>query len=158
MAPIGPNKWFDSGDTRFHPDNIVIDSREGSFIAIIEKSTGSIVWRVGPDYPTMSSPELRPRFDTHVPRPLDQTSGQHDAHIIPKDFRRNLLVFDNNAPSGYPPMRLPMFYGSRILEINPITKEIVWQYTGIESDLPLDIQQLLYFKCQTFAKWKHFDR
>ena len=30
-------------------------------------------------------------------------------------------------------MRLPMFYGSRILEINPITKEIVWQYTGIES-------------------------
>ena len=34
-------------------------------------------------------------------------------------------------------MRLPMFYGSRILEINPITKEIVWQYTGIESDLPL---------------------
>ena len=137
MAPIGPNKWFDSGDTRFHPDNIVIDSREGSFIAIIEKSTGSIVWRVGPDYPTMSSPELRPRFDTHVPRPLDQTSGQHDAHIIPKGLpgEGNLLVFDNNAPSGYPPMRLPMFYGSRILEINPITKEIVWQYTGIESGL-----------------------
>ena len=28
-----------------------------------------------------------------------------------------------------------MFYGSRILEINPITKEIVWQYIGIESGL-----------------------
>ena len=52
----------------------------------------------------MSSPELRPRFDTHVPRPLDQTSGQHDAHIIPKGLpgEGNLLVFDNNAPSGYP--------------------------------------------------------
>ena len=40
MAPIGPNKWFDAGDTRFHPDNIVIDSREASFIAIIEKNIG----------------------------------------------------------------------------------------------------------------------
>ena len=137
MAPIGPNQWFDAGDERFHPDNIVIDSREASFIAIIDKRSGRIVWRVGPDYSTMNSPELRPRFDTVVPRPLDQTSGQHDAHIIPKGLpgEGHLLVFDNNAPSGYPATRLPVFYGSRVLEINPITKEIVWQYTGVESGL-----------------------
>ena len=137
MAPIGPNKWFDGGDSRFHPDNIVIDSREASFIAIIDKRSGKVVWRIGPDYPTTKSPELRPRFDTFVPRPIDQTSGQHDAHIIPKGLpgEGNLLVFDNNAPSGFPPMRLPLFYGSRILEIDPIKKEIVWQYTGVESGL-----------------------
>ena len=32
-------------------------------------------------------------------------------------------------------MRLPLFYGSRVLEIDPIKKEIVWQYTGVESGL-----------------------
>jgi hypothetical protein len=135
MAPIGPNKWFDAGDTRFHPDNIVIDSREASFIAIIEKKSGDIVWRIGPDYPAQKSAELRPRFDTYVPRPVDQTSGQHDAHIIPKELpgAGNLLVFDNAAPSGYPATRLPLFYGSRILEIDPIEKQIVWQYTAVES-------------------------
>ena len=135
MAPIGQNKWFDAGDTRFHPDNIVIDSREASFIAIIEKKSGDIVWRIGPDYPAQTSAELRPRFDTYVPRPVDQTSGQHDAHIIPKGLpgAGNLLVFDNVAPSGYPATRLPLFYGSRILEIDPIEKQIVWQYTAVES-------------------------
>ncbi len=38
MAPIGPNKWFDGGDERFHPDNIMIDSREASFLSPSLKS------------------------------------------------------------------------------------------------------------------------
>ena len=83
-------------------DNIVIDLVSGQLYCDNRKIDRLIVWIVGPDYPTMNSPELRPRFDTHVPRPLDQTSGQHDAHIIPKGLpgEGNLLVFDNNAPSG----------------------------------------------------------
>jgi hypothetical protein len=34
-------------------------------------------------------------------------------------------------------MRLGMFWGSRVLEINPQTKRIVWQYSGLASDGPL---------------------
>ncbi|MGA7713303.1 MAG: aryl-sulfate sulfotransferase [Rhizomicrobium sp.] len=138
MQPIGPNKWFDAGDKRFAPDNIVIDSREASFIAIIDKKSGKIVWRLGPDYPTNQSPVLRPVLSLNVPRPVDQTSGQHDAHIISKGLpgAGDLLVFDNEGPSGYPPMRLSTLTGSRVLEINPITKQIVWQYSGIDSGSP----------------------
>ncbi|HWA64193.1 MAG TPA: aryl-sulfate sulfotransferase [Caulobacteraceae bacterium] len=133
MAPIGPNKWFDAGDQRFNPDNIVIDSRMASFIAIIDRKSGKVVWRIGPDW---NQPKLRPVFSTVTPRPVDQTSGQHDAHIIPKGLpgEGDLLVFDNEAPSGFPPTHLSMFHGSRVLEINPVTKEVVWQYTAADSD------------------------
>lgn len=131
MAVVGPNKWFDAGDTRFHPDNIVIDSREANFIAIIEKKTGKIVWRIGPDYePSAGANKL--------PRPVDQISGQHDAHIIEKGLpgEGNLLVFDNQGTTGYPPVRLPTQPGSRVLEIDPVKMEIVWQYTGVNSGRP----------------------
>jgi hypothetical protein len=138
MQPIGPNKWFDGGDKRFDPDNIVIDSREASFIAIIDRKTGHLVWRLGPDHATDHTPVLRPTFSSAVPRDFDQTSGQHDAHIIPKGLpgAGNLLVFDNEGSSGYPATRLGTFWGSRVLEINPISKKIVWQYTGLDSDAP----------------------
>jgi hypothetical protein len=39
MSVLGPNKWFDAGDQRFNPDNILIDSREANFIVIIDKQT-----------------------------------------------------------------------------------------------------------------------
>ena len=149
MQPIGSNKWFEAGDSRFDPENIVIDSREVSFIAIIEKKSGKIVWRVGPDFsaetqssgggPNFSKAALRPTLSTKIPRPVDQISGQHDAHIIPKGLpgAGNLLVFDNEGPSGYPSTRLSTQNGSRILEINPVTKEIVWQYSALDSNQPV---------------------
>ena len=37
---------------------------------------------------------------------------------------------------GYPPAPLTVTGGSRVLEINPITKEIVWQYTAANSGRP----------------------
>lgn len=131
MSVVGPNKWFDAGDVRFHPDNIVVDSREANFIAIIDKKSGKIVWRIGPDYEPSASA-------TKLPRPVDQISGQHDAHIIAKGLpgEGNLLVFDNQGTAGYPSVRLTTQPGSRVLEIDPVKKEIVWQYTGSNSGRP----------------------
>ena len=50
MSVLGENKWYDQGDERFHPDNIIIDARNSNILAIISKETGDIVWRVGPDF------------------------------------------------------------------------------------------------------------
>lgn len=133
MSVVGPNKWFDAGDQRFHPDNLLVDSREANFIAIIDKKTGKIVWQLGPDY----SPIVR---ENKLPKAVDQISGQHDAHIIPKGLpgEGNLLVFDNQGTAGYPPVKLGVGgqLGSRVLEIDPIKKEIVWQYLGASSGYP----------------------
>ena len=47
---IGPNRHFDAGDHRFHPDNIIWDSREANIIAITDRKTGNVSWRLGPNY------------------------------------------------------------------------------------------------------------
>ena len=41
---VGPNHWFDEGDTRFAPNNVIISSRQASLLAIVGRD-GSIVWR-----------------------------------------------------------------------------------------------------------------
>jgi hypothetical protein len=123
---VGPNRWFDAGDTRFAPENVIISSRQASFIAIIDRS-GKLVWRIGPDF---REPEALRR--------IGQVIGQHHAHLIPKGLpgAGNLLVFDNGGASGYGftnPIA-PNGYGafaranSRVLEINPVTLALAWSY------------------------------
>ncbi len=135
LSVVGPNKWYDAGDQRFHPDNLLFDAREANVIGIIDKKSGKIVWRIGPDYPpSIGQTTGKP----NVPRPVDQISGQHDAHIIPKGLpgEGNLLVFDNQGAAGYPPVNIGTQPRSRVLEIDPVKKEIVWQYTGVDSGNP----------------------
>ena len=74
MSYLGPNKWYDAGDERFHPDNLIVDGREANIIFIIEKKTGKIVWKLGPDYD--NSPEARA---------IGWIIGQHHAHMIPRE-------------------------------------------------------------------------
>ena len=137
MKPVGPNHWFESGDLRFNPDNIIFDSREGNFIGIINKKSSKLVWRLGPDYPEDLA--NRRLLDDHVPRQIDQISGQHDVQIIPEGLpgAGNLLVFDNQGEGGFPPATLGMFSASRVIEVDPVKKLILWQYTSTESDRPV---------------------
>ena len=133
LAVLGPNRWFAAGDKRFDPDNILIDSRNANFTIIIDKKTGNVVWSLGPDYPAVAQGKAR-----QIPRPVDQISGQHDVHLIPEGLpgAGNLLVFDNQGEGGYPPVPLSVTGGSRVLEINPDKKEIVWEYDGESSGRP----------------------
>ena len=88
---VGPNHWFDDGDKRFAPDNVIISSRQASLIAIVARD-GSIVWRIGPDF-----------SKSDALRKIRQIIGQHHAHLIPKGLpgAGDLLVFDNGGASGY---------------------------------------------------------
>jgi len=133
LKPVGPNHWFDEGDQRFAPDNLIFDSRNANFIAIIDRKTRKIVWTLGPHFPPLASEAGG--ASRKLPRPVDQISGQHDAQIIPKGLpgAGNILVFDNQGAAGYPPAATTLTGGSRVLEINPVTKEIVWQYSGVNS-------------------------
>ena len=90
---------------------------------------GSIVWRLGPDF--SASEELRK---------IRQIIGQHHAHLIPKGLpgAGHVLVFDNGGSSGYgfagpiAPNGVGAFARatSRVLEINPVTLELVWSYAA----------------------------
>ncbi len=120
---LGENKWYDAGDDRFRPDNIILDSRNANFIVIIDKDTGDVVWRVGPDYT-----EDTPYYG------IGQMQGQHNAHMIPQGLpgEGNILVFDNGGESGYGgPNNYPLYEQrgwSRVVEFDPTTYEVVWEY------------------------------
>ncbi len=123
-AYLGPNRWYDEGDQRFHPDNIIWGSRQANIIAIIDR-TGAIVWRMGPDY--RANPPLAE---------LGQIVGQHHPHLIPAGLpgAGNLLVFDNGGEAGYgiPNPSAPTGsntvrrISSSVLEINQVTFEKIW--------------------------------
>jgi len=125
---VGPNRWFEAGDRRFAPNNVIISSREASLLAIVARD-GSIVWRLGPNF-----------LESDALRAIGQIIGQHHAHLIPKGLpgAGNLMVFDNGGASGYgPPSGMaPRGTGvfarpsSRVLEIDPVSLKLVWSYTG----------------------------
>ena len=139
MSVLGPNRWYDQGDERFHPDNIIWDGRETNINAIISKETGKIVWQIGPEY--KATPELRE---------LGWIIGQHHTHMIPRGLpgEGNILIFDNGGWAGYgaPNPESPTGFQnalrdySRVIELDPVSLKIVWQYTPAEAGflMPVD--------------------
>jgi hypothetical protein len=132
MSALGPNRWFDQGDVRFHPDNIIWSSRQTNILAVIDKQSGDVVWQVGPNYGT-----------TKALQSLGWIIGPHHAHMIPRGLpgEGNILVFDNGGWAGYgaPNPGAPTGFNnalrdcSRVLAFDPSSLEIVWQYTPKEA-------------------------
>lgn len=139
MSVLGPNKWYEAGDERFHPDNIIVDGREANILFIISKKTGKITWRLGPDYD--DSPEAKA---------IGWIIGQHHVHMVPHSLPGggNILVFDNGGWGGYDVpnpgaptgVKAALRDYSRVLEIDPVAMKIVWQYTPTEAGFlaPMD--------------------
>jgi len=142
VAWCGPNKWYDAGDLRFHPDNIITDFRSLNITIIIARHdhpdgdwvAGDVVWKLGPDYSTASGDFM-----------VGQIIGQHQAHMISKGLpgAGNLLIFDNGGQGGYgayiqglrdvngdPLGTYPNTFRqfSRVIEIDPVAKQVVWEF------------------------------
>lgn len=123
---LGSNHWYDEGDRRFAPDNIIMDSRETNVLWIIDHKTGDIVWKIGPDY-----------TQTQALRILGALIGPHHTHMIPQGLpgAGNILVYDNGGWAGYGQpsqvsklgLKAQRRDGSRVVEFNPITLEVVWE-------------------------------
>jgi len=125
MSLLGPNKWYTENPVKyacFNPQNIIISSRHTNFAAIISRQTGDIVWKIGPDYSK----------DTEAGRKLGQLIGLHNAHMIPQGLpgEGDILLFDNGGWAGYGYFGMPRYIRlfSRVIEFNPVTLDIVWEY------------------------------
>jgi hypothetical protein len=128
ISTLGQNQWYDAGDERFHPDNLILSGRNVNILAIVSKKTGEVVWRLGPDYRDV---------------PFGQLIGPHHLHLIPRGLpgEGNLLVLDNGGWAGYGVPNGVSRYGaaaerrdySRVLEFEPLSLEVRWQYTPAEA-------------------------
>ncbi|MDR1943851.1 MAG: aryl-sulfate sulfotransferase [Synergistaceae bacterium] len=139
ISTLGPNKWHDAGDGRFHPDNIVWSARNANIIGVISRKTGKVVWRLGPDFDKIENSGE-----------LGWIIGPHHPHMIQRGLpgEGNFLVFDNGGWAGYGAPNGISKYGtanqrrdySRVLEFDPVTLGVVWRYTPTEAGhiQPLD--------------------
>lgn len=117
---LGPNKWYDAGDERFHPENIICDDGQ-SVIYILDHKTGKPVWQVGPEY-GKDDPlrHLGMRLEEGGYRGLFAGGMLHHAHMIPRGLpgEGNIMVFNNGLPY------------SEVIEFDPVTGKKVWEYSG----------------------------
>jgi hypothetical protein len=108
VQAIPENRWFDAGDARFRPGNVLISLRQLDVVLLVDRETGKIVWEYSGDY-------------------KGGLSGQHDSHMIEKGIpgAGNIIMFDNGAS---PVTDLSHCGCSFVLEIDPTTDEVVWVY------------------------------
>jgi hypothetical protein len=101
IRELPANRWYDGGDDRFKPGNILVSPRTLNTIFIIDKASGDVVWTHSQD--------------------LD---GQHEAVMIERGLRRPglIMVFNNGLEN------LSDYRRSRVQIINPVTGELVWEY------------------------------
>jgi hypothetical protein len=107
IAPLPENKWFDAGDERFRPGNIIFNARNINMMYIIDKQSGDVVWEGTHDY-------------------RGGMSHSHEPEMIPKGRpgAGNIILFDNSL---FPRHR--SHTGQTIIvEMDPTTHEIVWKY------------------------------
>jgi hypothetical protein len=111
VQALPENRWYDDGDDRFRPGNVLISLRQLDLLLIIDHETKGIVWEYSGDY-------------------KGGMSGQHDSHMIEPGIpgEGNIVVFDN----GSSPRDLAHAGCSFILEIDPTTKDVVWVYDDRE--------------------------
>lgn len=107
IAPLPENKWFDAGDTRFRPGNIIVNARNIDTMYIVDKKTKLVVWE-----------------GTHTYK--GGMSHSHEPEMIEKGLpgAGNIIVFDNSLFSKVRAHTGQTF----IMEINPVTHEVVWKY------------------------------
>lgn len=108
--------WTHFNSVRHNPatDQILLSSRAFGEIYIVDKKSGRIVWRWG-NPGAYGEGRLPGGYGDDGEQAL---FGNHDANWLPNG---NITVFDNgvNRPSGgY----------SRVLELNPKTGSVVWEY------------------------------
>ncbi len=95
-----PGNGLEQSDPRFAKGNILSCQRSTNYIYIIDKQSKKVVWTWG----------------------NGQLVGPHHPVML---HNGNILIYDNGGRAGYPTKT--RFY-TRLVEVDPISGEIVWQY------------------------------
>ena len=101
IRELPPNSWFDAGDTRFRPGNILVSARNLNTIFIIDKAAGDVVWQYS--------------------KGLDH---QHEAVMVePGRFAAGLIMVFNNGLED-----LQAYRRSLVQCIDPVEEKVTWEY------------------------------
>ena len=101
VQEIPENPWWEKGDERFRPGNLLISARNLDAIFIIDKASKQVVWT----------------YDTRLDR-------QHEAVMTASGFpgQGNILIFNNGSKNEY------LDRQSTVVEIDPPSQETLWEF------------------------------
>ncbi len=107
ISVLPENKWYDAGDKRFKPGNILYNPRHFDEVQLIDRESGDIVW-------------------TWKTKKLGGLTNAHEPNMIPKGRpgEGNILIFDN----GLFPKTVAHAGKSVLHEFDPSSGEVVWSY------------------------------
>ena len=107
IAALPENRWYDAGDTRFRPGNLLVNARNIDTIYLVDKETKAVIWEA-----------------THYYK--GGMAHSHESEMIEKGLpgSSNIILFDN----GLFPRNRTHSGQTFIMEIDPITKDVVWTY------------------------------
>jgi hypothetical protein len=101
IQELPPNRWYEGGDERFRPGNILVSGRNLDTIFIIDRLTGEVVWTY--------SEGLDRQHEA-----LMVSEGLVDAGLI--------LIFNNGLENRY------AYRSSAVQAIDPVSAEVVWEH------------------------------
>jgi hypothetical protein len=101
IRELPANHWYDGGDDRFKPGNILASARSLNTIFVIDRASGKVVWTYS--------------------KGLD---GQHEAVMSGPDlpWPGLVMVFSNGLENLFD------YRKSRVQVINPVSGELIWEY------------------------------
>jgi hypothetical protein len=101
IRELPPNRWYDGGDERFRPGNILVSARSLNTLFIIDRETGDVVWTLA-----------------------EGLDGQHEATMIDRGVRDAglIMVFNNGLENLFDYRR------SKAQAFNPMSGEVEWEY------------------------------
>jgi hypothetical protein len=110
---IPENHWYEEGHEAFKPGNVIICSRHLDEIYIIDRKTKKVVWRYSGEY-------------------LGGISRPHEPFMIEKGLpgAGNIMLYDNGTDrlGTERDCKTAVEEITVVLEINPVSKQIVWLY------------------------------
>ena len=118
VQELPENPWYDQGDERFRPGNLLVSARELDRVFVIDKQTQAVAWS----------------FSTSLQK-------QHEPLMLEPGFpgAGRILLFNNRIRSFYEDRQ------SAVQEIDPLEDRIVWQFrsagfhsptSGVQQPLP----------------------
>jgi hypothetical protein len=118
VQELPENPWYDRGDERFRPGNLLVSARDLDRVFVIDKQTREVTWT----------------YQSGLQK-------QHEPWMIGPGYPETgrILLFNNRIRSFYADRQ------STIEELDPISNRVVWQYrsagfhsptSGVQQHLP----------------------
>ncbi len=160
------NTWFDEGDDRFRPGNILVSARHLNTIFIIDRVTGEVVWQFSENLDYQHEATMIRKGDLGEGRILVFNNGRRDLN----GYRRSLVQAINPTTGSVEweygskflfssvagtVQKLPgrnyavnSSHGGRVFEITPAGR-IVWEW--VPSYMPMRVERIPHDHCPQLA-------